>query len=63
MGPVPRTLELFYDVLSPYSWLAFEVTPGSSFARGLGKRRQREGSEKVRGDLGLENFLAVPYAV
>uniref|UniRef100_A0A4W2FGK5 Glutathione S-transferase kappa 1 n=2 Tax=Bos TaxID=9903 RepID=A0A4W2FGK5_BOBOX len=25
MGPVPRTLELFYDVLSPYSWLAFEV--------------------------------------
>lgn len=30
MGSVPRTLELFYDVLSPYSWLAFEVTPGSS---------------------------------
>ncbi|XP_060012472.1 glutathione S-transferase kappa 1 isoform X3 [Lagenorhynchus albirostris] len=25
MGPLPRTLELFYDVLSPYSWLAFEV--------------------------------------
>ncbi|XP_070318482.1 glutathione S-transferase kappa 1 isoform X2 [Odocoileus virginianus] len=25
MGPGPRTLELFYDVLSPYSWLAFEV--------------------------------------
>ncbi|KAM5188333.1 glutathione S-transferase kappa 1 isoform 1-T1 [Callospermophilus lateralis] len=25
MGPVPRTLELFYDVLSPYSWLCFEV--------------------------------------
>ncbi|XP_022366091.1 glutathione S-transferase kappa 1 isoform X5 [Enhydra lutris kenyoni] len=25
MGPVPRTLELFYDVLSPYSWLGFEV--------------------------------------
>nr|XP_025147514.1 glutathione S-transferase kappa 1 isoform X1 [Bubalus bubalis] len=25
MQPVPRTLELFYDVLSPYSWLAFEV--------------------------------------
>ncbi|XP_052494812.1 glutathione S-transferase kappa 1 isoform X2 [Budorcas taxicolor] len=25
MGSVPRTLELFYDVLSPYSWLAFEV--------------------------------------
>ncbi|XP_041607158.1 glutathione S-transferase kappa 1 isoform X1 [Vulpes lagopus] len=24
MGPVPRTLELFYDVLSPYSWLGFE---------------------------------------
>ncbi|XP_008066709.1 glutathione S-transferase kappa 1 isoform X2 [Carlito syrichta] len=25
MGPLPRTLELFYDVLSPYSWLSFEV--------------------------------------
>ncbi|XP_008826837.1 glutathione S-transferase kappa 1 isoform X2 [Nannospalax galili] len=25
MGPGPRTLELFYDVLSPYSWLGFEV--------------------------------------
>ncbi|XP_057589852.1 glutathione S-transferase kappa 1 isoform X1 [Hippopotamus amphibius kiboko] len=25
MGPLPRTLELFYDVVSPYSWLAFEV--------------------------------------
>lgn len=25
MGPPPRTLELFYDVLSPYSWLGFEV--------------------------------------
>ncbi|KAM9077308.1 glutathione S-transferase kappa 1 isoform 1-T1 [Megaptera novaeangliae] len=25
MGSLPRTLELFYDVLSPYSWLAFEV--------------------------------------
>ncbi|XP_057160180.1 glutathione S-transferase kappa 1 isoform X3 [Ursus arctos] len=25
MGAVPRTLELFYDVLSPYSWLGFEV--------------------------------------
>ncbi|XP_032101067.1 glutathione S-transferase kappa 1 isoform X3 [Sapajus apella] len=25
MGPVPRTLELFYDVLSPYSWLGFEI--------------------------------------
>uniref|UniRef100_A0A8D2IHF9 Glutathione S-transferase kappa 1 n=1 Tax=Urocitellus parryii TaxID=9999 RepID=A0A8D2IHF9_UROPR len=25
MGPLPRTLELFYDVLSPYSWLCFEV--------------------------------------
>ncbi|XP_059964653.1 glutathione S-transferase kappa 1 isoform X1 [Mesoplodon densirostris] len=25
MGPLPRILELFYDVLSPYSWLAFEV--------------------------------------
>ncbi|KAF0874698.1 GSTK1 transferase, partial [Crocuta crocuta] len=23
--PLPRTLELFYDVLSPYSWLGFEV--------------------------------------
>lgn len=27
--PLPlRTLELFYDVLSPYSWLSFEVRPG-----------------------------------
>uniref|UniRef100_A0A8D2BIU1 Glutathione S-transferase kappa n=1 Tax=Sus scrofa TaxID=9823 RepID=A0A8D2BIU1_PIG len=25
MGPLPRTVELFYDVLSPYSWLAFEI--------------------------------------
>ncbi|XP_016050992.1 PREDICTED: glutathione S-transferase kappa 1 isoform X1 [Miniopterus natalensis] len=25
MGPLPRTLELFYDVLSPYSWLGFEI--------------------------------------
>lgn len=25
MGPAPRVLELFYDVLSPYSWLGFEV--------------------------------------
>uniref|UniRef100_A0A8C3W5E1 Glutathione S-transferase kappa n=1 Tax=Catagonus wagneri TaxID=51154 RepID=A0A8C3W5E1_9CETA len=25
MGPRSRTLELFYDVLSPYSWLAFEI--------------------------------------
>ncbi len=28
MGPLPRTVELFYDVLSPYSWLGFEVTLG-----------------------------------
>ncbi|XP_069853039.1 glutathione S-transferase kappa 1 [Dipodomys merriami] len=25
MGPGPRTLEFFYDVMSPYSWLGFEV--------------------------------------
>ncbi|XP_053525890.1 glutathione S-transferase kappa 1 isoform X2 [Artibeus jamaicensis] len=25
MGPGPRTVELFYDVLSPYSWLGFEI--------------------------------------
>ncbi|XP_040857968.1 glutathione S-transferase kappa 1-like isoform X1 [Ochotona curzoniae] len=25
MKPLPRTLELFYDVLSPYCWLGFEV--------------------------------------
>ncbi|KAM6201961.1 glutathione S-transferase kappa 1 isoform 3-T3 [Rhynchocyon petersi] len=25
MGALPRTVELFYDVLSPYSWLGFEV--------------------------------------
>ncbi|KAG8515869.1 Glutathione S-transferase kappa 1 [Galemys pyrenaicus] len=25
MGSLPRRLELFYDVLSPYSWLAFEI--------------------------------------
>ncbi|XP_066118593.1 glutathione S-transferase kappa 1 [Saccopteryx bilineata] len=25
MGHLPRTLELFYDVLSPYSWLSFEI--------------------------------------
>ena len=37
MGPLPRTVELFYDVLSPYSWLGFEVTPR------LRRRGQREG--------------------
>ncbi|PNI99906.1 GSTK1 isoform 6 [Pan troglodytes] len=25
MGPLTRTVELFYDVLSPYSWLGFEI--------------------------------------
>lgn len=35
MGPAPRTLELFYDVLSPYSWLGFEVTRGSRQGCGL----------------------------
>ena len=25
-----KTIELFYDVLSPYSWIAFEVMKGSS---------------------------------
>lgn len=40
MGPAPRTLELFYDVLSPYSWLGFEVTPGAEGA-GRGKRERR----------------------
>ncbi|XP_060052727.1 glutathione S-transferase kappa 1 isoform X1 [Erinaceus europaeus] len=25
MGSLPRTLELYYDVLSPYSWLGFEI--------------------------------------
>ncbi|XP_037370837.1 glutathione S-transferase kappa 1 [Talpa occidentalis] len=25
MGSLPRRLELFYDVLSPYSWLGFEI--------------------------------------
>ncbi|KAF6276006.1 glutathione S-transferase kappa 1 [Rhinolophus ferrumequinum] len=25
MGSAPRTLEFFYDVLSPYSWLSFEI--------------------------------------
>ncbi|CAH7469733.1 Gstk1 [Phodopus roborovskii] len=25
MGLAPRTVELFYDVLSPYSWLGFEI--------------------------------------
>ncbi|XP_055203113.1 glutathione S-transferase kappa 1 isoform X3 [Gorilla gorilla gorilla] len=25
MGSLPRTVELFYDVLSPYSWLGFEI--------------------------------------
>lgn len=38
MRPLPRTLELFYDVLSPYSWLGFEVTPG---LRGQGRRAEQ----------------------
>lgn len=38
MGPLPRTLELFYDVLSPYSWLSFEVTPGLG---GQGRRAEQ----------------------
>lgn len=46
MGPVPRTLELFYDVLSPYSWLGFEVTPGAPLA---GAWRAREGGERGAG--------------
>ncbi|XP_044802935.1 glutathione S-transferase kappa 1 isoform X1 [Bubalus bubalis] len=63
MRPVPRTLELFYDVLSPYSWLAFEVTPGKQLRPGLGETEAEGGVRKERGDLGLVNFLAVPYAV
>lgn len=43
MGPLPRTVELFYDVLSPYSWLGFEVTPR------LGRRGQREGRTQDAG--------------
>nr|KAF6469505.1 glutathione S-transferase kappa 1 [Molossus molossus] len=43
MAPLPRTLELFYDVLSPYSWLGFEVTPG------LGGRGPREGPAQDAG--------------
>lgn len=43
MGPLPRTVELFYDVLSPYSWLGFEVTPGP------GSRGQREGRAQDAG--------------
>ena len=63
MGSVPRTLELFYDVLSPYSWLAFEVTPGKQLRPGLGETEAEGGVRKERGDLGLVNFLAVPYEV
>lgn len=54
MGPLPRTLELFYDVLSPYSWLGFEVTPGARPAGAWGRGR-REGRER-----GAEKFLALP---
>ncbi|XP_071945149.1 glutathione S-transferase kappa 1-like isoform X1 [Antedon mediterranea] len=31
-APIKKTIELFYDVISPYSWLAFEI---------LGRYRQR----------------------
>lgn len=49
MGPLPRTVELFYDVLSPYSWLGFEVTPGLG-RRGKGERRtQGPGSPAIPG--------------
>lgn len=56
MGPAPRTLEFFYDVLSPYSWLGFEVTPG------LGGQGQREESAGRRVH-GLVQFLALPKTV
>lgn len=45
MGPLPRTVELFYDVLSPYSWMGFEVTPG------LGRRGQSEGQAQDAGPM------------
>lgn len=53
MGPLPRTVELFYDVLSPYSWLGFEVTPG------LGRRGPRAGRAQDAGPC-LGQLLALP---
>ncbi|MEJ1280986.1 taste receptor type 2 member 144 [Cricetulus griseus] len=59
MGLAPRTLELFYDVLSPYSWLGFEVTRGSR--RGCGPWGERAHS----GALGTrqQKSLAMPSSL
>lgn len=65
MEALPRTVELFYDVLSPYSWLGFEVTPGEPHRPGLGGRGQWE--ERAQGtgrrDCGLVKFLELPDGV
>lgn len=65
MEGLPRTVELFYDVLSPYSWLGFEVTPGEPHRPRLGGRGQRE--ERAQGtgrrDCGLVKFLELPDGV
>ncbi|MEJ1280985.1 glutathione S-transferase kappa 1 [Cricetulus griseus] len=59
LGMEPRTLELFYDVLSPYSWLGFEVTRGSR--RGCGPWGERAHS----GALGTrqQKSLAMPSSL
>lgn len=62
MMPAPRTLELFYDVLSPYSWLGFEVTLGAPSA-GAWRARAEARAGAGRGDRSLVKGLALPDGV